>query len=113
MPGAAWFRASATMPKRAGSARDISSAVCRLASKAILRATSDCSASCSDCSRSTRSACRVRTAMTMPAMAAPMAMDHSRSTRARFAAACACSAVVVTRFVTVVCAAASVASRLV
>ena len=43
------------------------------------------------------------TAITVPAMARPMAMDHRRSTRALLAAACACSAVVVRRLVMVVC----------
>ena len=41
MPGAAWLSASPTRSKTDASAFDISSAVCRLASNAILRATSD------------------------------------------------------------------------
>ena len=41
MPGAAWLSASATMSKTDCSALDISSAVCRLASNAVLCATSD------------------------------------------------------------------------
>ena len=95
MSGAAWLSASATMSKTDVSALDISSAVCRLASNAILRATSDWTASRLDCSRSTCSACRVMNAITVPAMATPMTMDHKSSSRARLAAACAWSAVVI------------------
>ena len=87
MPGAAWLRASATRSKTDGSAFDISSAVCRVASKAILCAMSNCAASSRNCLRSTRSACRPRTVITVTAMARPMAMDHNRSTRALLAAA--------------------------
>ena len=63
MPGAAWLSASATMSKTDGSALDISSAVCRLDSKAILWVMSDWTASRSACSCSTRSACRVMNAI--------------------------------------------------
>ena len=91
--GAASLRASATRSKRDGSAsRHLQRALqtglerdppgkIRIARPHGL-----------DCSRSTRRAWLVRTAITMPAKATPMTMDHRSSIRARLAAACAWSA---------------------
>ena len=111
MAGAAWLKASETSSKTDDSAFDISSAVCRLASNAILRDRSDCTASVSACSCSTWRAWRVMNATTVPAMATPMTIDHRSSSRARVAAACAASAVVMRWVLIVSWSVASVESR--
>ena len=112
MPGAAWLSASDTTSKTDGSALDISSVVCRLASKAILR------------EMSVLLGLTARLFVFHLQRVAGEDRDHGagdedadgdgpqESTRALFAAACL-PAVVVNRAVMVSWRPASVASRLV